>query len=345
MVAAPPTTTMLSQTRSGAASRAFRLAVLAMLFAGLLAGCSARRAEPIRIGINAFPAYELLYLAQEKGFYAEEGVAVRIVEFSSLSDTRLSLESGAIDGAATTLTDLIISASRRRAQAGVVWVIDASTGGDMIVAREPVRRMADLKGRRVGLEADSLGLEVLARGLELAGLALDDVTLVALDQPAGKEALAGGRIDALVTYPPVATQALERPGTRKIFDTNAIPGEVVDVLAFTRALLDSRPDDVRRVLRAYERALAYLRTNEAEAIAIMAGREHIPAADFRAALREDMHVLTRREQTPYFASGGVLEKGIARGARNLRALGRVDGAPDAGFLRTEPAFASEPPGG
>ena len=47
-------------------------------------GCSPEPKAELRVGINAWPGYEFLYLAQEKGFYRDEGVAVRIIEFNSL---------------------------------------------------------------------------------------------------------------------------------------------------------------------------------------------------------------------------------------------------------------------
>ena len=77
------------------------------LLALSLGSCSTERAHPtpLRIGINAWPGYEFLYLAQEKGFFREAGVEVQLIEFNSLSDVRRSFERNQIDGFAGTMVE------------------------------------------------------------------------------------------------------------------------------------------------------------------------------------------------------------------------------------------------
>lgn len=60
----------------------------------LFLGCSPHRAGTLRVGLNSWPGYEFLYLAQEKGYFREEEVDVRIVEFMSLSDARAPTNAG-----------------------------------------------------------------------------------------------------------------------------------------------------------------------------------------------------------------------------------------------------------
>ena len=51
----------------------------------VLASCAPKDPAPLRIGINAWPGYEFIYLAQVQGYYKDVGIAVDIVEFNSLS--------------------------------------------------------------------------------------------------------------------------------------------------------------------------------------------------------------------------------------------------------------------
>lgn len=72
--------------------------VLALALSGIVlflvvAGCPQPVQEPIRIGINTWPGYELLHLASRLGYFEDEGVSVRILEFTSLADCRRA-ESG-----------------------------------------------------------------------------------------------------------------------------------------------------------------------------------------------------------------------------------------------------------
>lgn len=318
-------------------------ALLAVLCMVLLSACAKESPQTIRIGMNGFPSYELLYLAQEKGFYLQEGVDVKIVEFSSLSDVTVSMANGQIDAAATTLVDLVLMQARYGTSARAVLAIDYSAGADMLLARAPIGGVADLRGKTVGLEIDSLGMLVLGRALETAGLAPADLQLVNMDQASGERALTGGQIDALVTYPPFATRLMANPRLRKLFDTSSFPGEVIDVLAFSDALIDGRPEDVRRVVRAHTRAREFLRAQPAEALAIMARREHIGVHEFARALKDDMRLLGEGDQAPYFADAGLIDQQLRRAQAYLRSAGRInrDGDDALGRLRVQSAWRAK----
>ncbi len=54
----------------------------------ILGGCAEEPAPPIRIGTNPWPGYEFLHLADELGYFEEEGVEVRLVELTSNGDVR-----------------------------------------------------------------------------------------------------------------------------------------------------------------------------------------------------------------------------------------------------------------
>ncbi len=296
----------------------------------LLPACDARQGgSTIQIGISDFPGYELLYLAQEKGFYRDEGVAVRIVEFASLTDAATGISNNLIDAAALPLVDLVIQNEDRPGNMKAGWVIDYSYGADVILSGAQVRNIADLKGRRVGLETSSVGLLVLGRALQLNRIELKDVKLVDMEPLSGESALTRGEIDALVTYAPYSERLARKPGIRKIFDSRAIPGEIVDVLAFSANLIAEREADIKRIIRAYQRAQSFLRDQPEQAIAIMAQRERIDPLAFRRALENDLHILTGQEQAAYFQAGGALDLQLGRTTKFLQSIGRTKDAPDA----------------
>lgn len=296
----------------------------------LLSACGAPQGgSTIQIGISDFPGYELLYLAQEKGFYRDEGVAVRIVEFTSLSDLSTAVSNNQIDAAAWTLEDLVIQNETSRGTMKAGWVIDYSTGADVILSGAHVRNVADLRGRRVGLETSSVGLFVLGRALQLHSIDLKDVQLVDMEPVSGEVALPRGEIDASVSYAPYSERLAKKPGIRKIFDSRAIPGEVIDVLTFSSNLITTRQADIQRVIRAYQRAQSFLRDQPEQAIAIMAQREHLEPLAFRRALENDLRLLTWREQAAYLRAGGLLEQQIRRTTDFLQSVSRIQDAPEA----------------
>lgn len=300
------------------------LLLLALL--AVLPGCPQQDDEPLRIGINAWPGYELLYLAQEKGFYRDEGLEVKLIEFGALSDARLAMERGQIDGAGTTLVEVLVVREHSQYSPQVVQVIDASAGADVILASPAIKDAAALRGANIGMELGSLGVYLLARGLEQHGLKLADVKLVDMDQASMREAMTKGRLAAAVSYPPMSLNIM-RDGTAKvIFSSAQIPGEIIDVIAVEAQVIQRRPADVAKLIRAYHQALRYTQQNPAEAYRIMAAREGITPEEFRVAFTDGIHVLSAAEQAAYFKPAGKLAMVMDTTDRILRQNGQIKGA-------------------
>jgi NitT/TauT family transport system substrate-binding protein len=268
-----------------------------------LTGCT--RPEPLRIGLNLWPGYEFIFLADHLGYFKDEGVEVKLVDFSSLGDARRSFERGQIDGLGTTVVEVLLAGEAAKDPLKIVHVVDYSDGADVILARPGFPDLASLKGRKVGVELGSLCVYVLARGLEEAGLTLADIVAVSKDQASMEADLRAGLIDAVVTYPPVSMTLIKDPGFHTLYSTKKIPHEVVDVLAFGDRIITQRPKDVAAVLRGLQRAQAYYRTHKAEALSIMGKREGLTAAEFEQAITDGMQLVSTEEQAAYLSQGGI----------------------------------------
>lgn len=310
--------------------RRFRQRLAApLLSATLLLSCGAAERPPLSLGINPWPGYEYFYLAQELGFFAAAGVDARIVEFTSLADTRRAYERGQLDGMFATLVELLQARQNCARLPQVVLVTDYSNGGDALIAGPGVAGLADLRGRRVGVEPGSLNCFLLARALESVGLDYADVVSVPMSPLAMEDALQKGGVDAVVAYPPVSVELLAEPARRELFSSADIPGEVVDVLCIDAQVLARRSGDVERLLAAYARAQAWAAEHPAEAFAIMARREGLSSREFEDVLANDIRVVGLDGQAPFFVPGGLIERAYAGTEAVLRKAGHIDGPPRA----------------
>src|SRR5947199_7424699 len=140
------------------------LAISTILCAAWLAGCG-RYEMPLRIGINPRPGNEFLFLAQEKGFFAAQGVDVRLIEYSSLGDVRRAFDRGQLDGMTGTVVELLQSREGTRRAPRAFMATGVSNGADVIVARGEIASVAALAGKRVAAEGEAPGLFMLARAL------------------------------------------------------------------------------------------------------------------------------------------------------------------------------------
>jgi NitT/TauT family transport system substrate-binding protein len=303
-------------------------------------GCSPEKTASLRVGINPWPGYEFLYLAQEKGFYRAEGIEVRLVEFSSLSDARRAYERGQINALGTTVIEVLQIRENSPRSPQIVQITDYSNGADVILARPGLTNGASLRGARIGLELGSLGIYLLARGLEKNGLSLADVKRVSLDQLSMEDAFRQGELDAIVTYPPISTILLRDTKANTVFSSAEIPGEVIDVIAVEAEINTQRPGDVAKLLRAYHRAMAYTQQHPAEAHRIMAAREGLTPEEFRAALTGGIRLLAESDQADYLRPGGKLATVLDASDRILRQSGQIKGLDRRGNASTA-AFAGK----
>src|SRR5437899_4038931 len=167
----------------------------------LLSACVNQPREALRIGINAWPPFELLYLAERQGFFKEANVDVDLCDFSSYTGILRAYHQGNIDGFLATLNEIMITENFQDIPA-VVLVADYSYGADAVLARDGIAHPAQLRGRRIAFEESALGSYMLERVLEVGGLGMGDVRAINKLPEEGAQAFRRGEVDAVITYEP-----------------------------------------------------------------------------------------------------------------------------------------------
>lgn len=290
-------------------TRRYYIAFVGLLAAFALAACSEAPSQPLRVGINPWPGYAPLFLAADKGFFAEEGVEVELVELSSLADVRRAFERGQTDGMASSLVEVLDADRNGELAPVIVLAADYSNGADVILAKRSVADITALKGQRIGLEPGSLNRFILARALAHGGLTMDDVEIVSLPQVGLQEAVEAGAVDAVVTYPPIST-GIEQTGlVARLFSSADIPGEVADVVSFNRETATRRSSDIDAFVRGWGRAVDAMRANPEESYALIGRHIGMNADDLDDAY-QGIEVISADRQAEFLRSDGPLADGI-----------------------------------
>lgn len=278
-------TSALPSARSPITRRGFVSAAAVML-----AGCSPAPTPRLRIGTLTFPGYEPLFLARSLGKL--DGKRVHLIEFPSAAEALLAFKNEAIDGLTVTLDDVL-----RLAQGGheprIVLMLDYSNGADMVLAKQGIENLDALRGKRVGVETNTLGTFMLGRALESQGMKFADILPISLRADRLEGAFHRGEVDAVVTYEPFASRLIAR-GARSIFDSSAMKEEIADVLVFRRKVIDSQRENIKLTMAGWFEALNYIRDNPQDAATRMAPREALTTEQFSAALKL-VHIYTREE--------------------------------------------------
>lgn len=258
---------------------ALSLPLLLLLLVALPADTGAQ-GERLVVAVTAVsgPAGGIL-AAQESGLFRDEGLDV---ELNFLSTSALSLPallSGQVQVVTGAAGPPVIGAIL--AGGDLVWVAELlGTMPYSLVATPAVASPAELRGKRIGVSRFGTSSDFVARFfLRRAGLdpARDATVLQIGSSSVRVAAVAAGSIDATV-LPPEALPTVTRLGLRSLADTHQLglryPQEGI---VTTRAFVQSRPDTLRRFLRAVIAGTHRFRSSRGEGLALL--RKHLKFGD------------------------------------------------------------------
>lgn len=246
---------------------------IVLLLSTLLTACH-HSSDPLRVGTNMWPGYELLYLAREQGYFDQN---IKLVELPSASDVIDALRLGHLEAGALTL-DEVLSLQQEGLDLVVILVFNISMGADVLLARPDLNDLTDLQGRTIAAETTAVGAFMLHSALESASLTIKDVTVRHLPLAEHLRAYQAGTIDAMITFEPYASR-LQAAGAAPLFDSAAIPGKVVDVLAVRRDALSRHDHNLRHLLQGFFHARQDLLQTPETALAIINQRLKVAAAE------------------------------------------------------------------
>lgn len=226
--------------------------------------CREKLPSQLRAGGIHWPGYEPLYLADSLDYL---GPGIRMVEYPSASEVLRAYQNGSLDMAMLTLDEVIYLHSAGFS-GKIILICDISNGADVLLGGPKVKTVADIKGKRLGVEYTALGAFMLARFLEINKLNPGAIKIVPLEVDSHEQAFIRGEVDALITFDPTRTKLLEH-GASLIFDSSMIPNEIIDVLIVRDDLLHKYPETVQKVKESWFNALEYMKRNFPHAARLM----------------------------------------------------------------------------
>ena len=222
------------------------------------------------IGLTPF------YIAQEKGFFTENNLEVKLQIFGANTDYISAFLANRIDGCASCVTSEAVVLADKGKDYKIVFVQDNSAGGDGILARNSITSIADFKGKKIAVELGGVGHFFLLKVLKESGLTDKDITIINADAPTAAAAYQAGNVDIASTYAPFLSQANEaQPDGRIIYDSSKMPTAIADFYTFDSKYIEANPDAVKAFIKSIVKALDFLETNREEAIAIAASKLEI----------------------------------------------------------------------
>jgi ABC-type nitrate/sulfonate/bicarbonate transport system substrate-binding protein len=175
-------------------------------------------AQDLRVGAATNVGGMVVFVAQDKGFFAKNGVDAKVVTRSSGPALTKSLRAGEIDFAPAAFTNLPAALERGLNLRGVVGYVGSSyskaTSDRMIgIAARPgtgIKSIADLKGRKVGVAFGGTGDLYLRMVLKGNGIGINDVNRINVRPPSFVSIFDSGGVEAITAWEPAFTRLLDK---------------------------------------------------------------------------------------------------------------------------------------
>jgi NitT/TauT family transport system substrate-binding protein len=283
--------------------------------------------EPITIGYSAWPGWFPWAVTEEQGIFEDAGVEVELEYFSDYLSSLDAMGAGQLDGNTQTLNDTLVSVSAGSDQV-VVVVNDNSAGNDAIIVDESINRIEDLAGKSIAAEPGVVDHFLLLQGLATVGLTEEDIQFNGLPTDQAAAAFAGGEFDAVGVFAPFTVQALERPGSKVLFDSADFPGTIPDFLVLDRAVVEERPEDVQKVVDAWYATLDWIDENPDEATQIMAAKAEVSVEEYES-FADGTRIFTAEEALASMTDDGETDLGPVTEEVSAFLI-------DSGLMETEP---------
>ena len=220
--------------------------------------------EKIRVGYIGLSLSSLpLLAARELGTFSKNGIQAEVVlltfQLSAVALSAGDLEYIAGVGPGT------VSATMGGSPSRAVWIV-ANRLIYSVVAQPEFKMLQDLRGKRIGVSG--LGATThtaFTMAVEKAGANPKDFVVVGFGPQQQQRALESKSVDAVIVDPPLLFVLLKK-GFTKVLDIGAAVEMPVGGLTTLIKTLNTKPDQVRRVIKGLQEAKELLLNSKERAV-------------------------------------------------------------------------------
>lgn len=254
--------------------------VVALVLLPGMAGC-ARSPGPSPVTLGLIPIEDTLpfWVAEQQGYFRQEGVAVRLETFASAAERDAALSAGEIDGAVADLVAVgLLGAGGTPVKVVSLTLGARGTEGRVAILSPPGTSLTvgDLRGKEIALSPNSLIEFTVTRLLEKHGFRPDEIRTTAVAKiPVRFELLMAGKVAAAALPDPFAALAQKRGAHLVVDDTAENISQAVVI--FRDKVVREREEQVRKVMRAYARAVNDINADPMRFADLLTEKAGVPA--------------------------------------------------------------------
>lgn len=230
-----------------------------------------RQMHEVDLAINTFFNSALVFIAEDRGFFAEEGIKVNYYKFPTGKHAQDAVLGGGAD-IATTADIPIALAGLSGQEISMIATIEYSNDNIPVIARvdSGIKVPGDLSGKTVATARGGGPLYFTHKFLERHDIDISDVNLVFMNPADMVNAFVKGDIDAFIVFEPFPYHAEKELGRENvvIFNPKDLYGETWNIVTM-KSFESENPEIVENFLKALIKAEEFLERNPEESINIV----------------------------------------------------------------------------
>jgi NitT/TauT family transport system substrate-binding protein len=227
---------------------------------------------PLRVGTLKIAAQTDVWVAQQRGFFAKNGIDAKISQFNTGAEAIPALQGGSID-VLLSIPGIGMIAIERGIdlvpifQDEVAHASPPDSASVQVLESSPIKSMADFRGKKIAVGGLSTQNTIAVKMLlDKAGVDLGSVSFSELPFPAMANGLKAGHVDAVVPVDPFTTQ-LRLTGGRVVSwnYVESIPEQPLGVWFTKGSFLKSNPQVIDAFIKSMTESIDYLHADESRA--------------------------------------------------------------------------------
>ena len=267
------------------------LAIVAILVVGVgasykLSGNLVKTNNIVKIGYIPIALSLPVYVAEENGYFQSEGVEYELVTMDSTDSIIKGLVDNQIDAAFEVSLAPVLSYEEKNPGSIKIFSVSDLTSQepfDSIIIKQDsgLKTLKDLEGKRLGILPGQTGktlISLFKEFLRPKGVDSESIQFISVAPDAQISALANGDVDAVLTFEPTVTQAMQSIQARRLY--GSFLGEQIEhnpqgAAIFTSEFVKDNPVFAKKIVNIFDKSADYVKSNETGARKILSNRLRI----------------------------------------------------------------------
>lgn len=222
----------------------------------------------IRVGYIPIADCAQLYVANDKGFFKENGLEVEFVKLSGGAKILEALASGSIDIAFSNVVSIMLANNAKldfkAITGGPRTDMNHKEAGILVLKDSGIKSIKDLDGKRIVINTRKNILELLVSNLlEKNGVSVESISFVEMPFPKMFQVLDSKKVDAIASIEPFLSFSIKTGKVINIGDyfTEVLPNIEISTYDASQKWIDNNLETVNKFIKSIDQATTFSNNN------------------------------------------------------------------------------------